>query len=190
MPVTTASTPLTPKQTRFAAAVASGTPKVAALRQEYAHDPARKNANSRKAGELAQRPNVAAEIRRLTWLSCPPAGDARGMREHSVRILSDLSRSAASEEVRLKAALALYRIAETTLAAAAPDVAPSDQDKLLASLRRLYTEVQGMAARAEPVTAVAIHDPEAAATWVAQEAEAEDAAELAAEVRESSDTEV
>jgi hypothetical protein len=177
MPVTTVDTPLRVKEAKFAAHVAAGEGRVKAAAAAGYVPQKKRTALERRVRDIAQRPNVAAEIRRLTWLSCPPAGDARGMREHSVRILSDLSRSAASEEVRLKAALALYRIAETTLAAAAPDVAPSDQDKLLASLRRLYTEVQGMAARAEPVTAVAIHDPEAAATWVAQEAEAELAAE-------------
>jgi len=138
---TTADTPLTAKQTRFAAAVANGMPKVAALREEYAHDPARKDANARKAVELAQRPNVAAEIRRLTWLSCPPLDDTRGMREHSVRVLSDLSRTAESEEVRLKAALALYKIAETTRQASDPRTDDSEQDRLLAQLRQLYATV-------------------------------------------------
>jgi len=187
MPAVTADTPLTVKQTKFAARVATGMPKAAARREVYAESPKYPKAARRRAAEMANQPHVAAEIRRLTWLSCPPVEDARGMREHSVRILSDLSRSAASEEVKLKAALALYRIAETTLAAAAPGAAPTDQDKLLASLRRLYTEVQGVASReaslareaepeepaidiraiAAPVEPTAAQAPEAAAalTW-------------------------
>jgi hypothetical protein len=135
------------KQTKFAAHVAAGKPRVAARREVYAESPKYPRATERRAAELAAKPHVAAEIRRLTWLSCPPVDDIRGMREHAVRVLSDLSRSAASEEVRLKSALALYRIAETTRAAAAPSASESDQDRLLASLRKLYTEVRGKTAR-------------------------------------------
>ena len=145
----TADRPLTVKQTRFAAAVASGKPKTVARRENYIENPAKPKATSRSAAKLAAQPHVAAEIRRLTWLSCPPVDDIRGMREHAVRVLSDLSRSSPSDEVRLKAALALYRIAETTRAAAAPSAPTNEQDKLLASLRKLYTEVQGAAARSE-----------------------------------------
>jgi hypothetical protein len=95
--------------------------------------------------DYAAKPHVAAEIRRLTWLSCPPADDVRGMREHSIRVLSDLSRSANSEVVRLQSALALYRIAETTRAAAAPHSTTQEQDRMLASLRQLYRSIQGVA---------------------------------------------
>ncbi|HKV44616.1 MAG TPA: hypothetical protein VJT32_08085 [bacterium] len=139
--------PLTVKQAKFAARVAQGIPKATAHREIYANTEKHRTspAQRRKAVEVAARPNVSAEIRRLTWLSCPPIDDIRGMREHSVRVLSDLSRTAKSEEVRLKSALALYRIAETTRAAAAPGAADSEQDRLLDSLRRLYVEVQGTA---------------------------------------------
>jgi hypothetical protein len=145
MPVTTVDRPLTVKQTKFAAKVASGTPKAVAHREVYATTEKhhKSKAQGRKALEVAARPNVAAEIRRLTWLSCPPADDVRGMREHSIRVLSDLSRTAASEEVRLKSALALFRIAETTRAASDPRATDTEQDRVLGALRKLYREVQG-----------------------------------------------
>jgi hypothetical protein len=139
--------PLTVKQTKFAAAVAEGKPKTVARRENYSENPKYPKATSRRASELAAKPHVAAEIRRLTWLSCPPADDVRGMREHSIRVLSDLSRTAVSEEVRLKSALALFRIAETTRAASDPRTDDAAQDRLLASLRKLYVQVQGQAAR-------------------------------------------
>jgi len=142
---TTVDTPLTVKQTKFAAAVAAGVPKVRATVQAGYVPQKVKSAHERRAADIAARPNVAAEIRRLTWLSCPPVDDIRGMREHAVRVLSDLSRSAVSEEVRLKSALALFRIAETTRAASNPSAEATEQDRLLASLRKLYVEVQGTA---------------------------------------------
>jgi hypothetical protein len=146
----TADRPLTVKQTKFAADIAAGEPKVKALRKHYRVNPpdapANHKANDRnRAVDYASRPNVAAEIRRLTWLSCPPADDVRGMREHSIRVLSDLSRSAKQETVRLQSALALYRIAETTRAAAAPHTTTQEQDRMLSSLRQLYRSIQGVA---------------------------------------------
>ena len=39
--------------------------------------------------ETAKKPNVAAEIRRLTWLSFPPLEDTQGMRGQAVRILAN-----------------------------------------------------------------------------------------------------
>jgi hypothetical protein len=86
---TDADTPLTVKQTKFAARVAQGEPKAAVHREIYAPNPVAV-AQRRRAADIAQRPNVAAEIRRLTWLSCPPAADTRGMREPSIRLLSHL----------------------------------------------------------------------------------------------------
>jgi len=144
MRVTTADSPLTVKQTKFAAKVANGTPKAVAHREVYVSQREPK-AQQRRALETAAKPNVAAEIRRLTWLSCPPIENTRGMREHAVRVLSDLSRTAVSEEVRFKSALALFKIAETTRAASDPRAEATEQDKLLASLRKLYAEVQGRA---------------------------------------------
>jgi hypothetical protein len=135
--------PLTGKQRKFAAAVAEGKPKAQAYRENYAVTPGYEVAGRRRALETAAKPNVAAEIRRQVWLTCPPFDDIRGMKEHSVRVLSDLSRSAKSEEVRLKAALALFRIAETTRAAADPRATDREQDKLLDSLRKLYARVNG-----------------------------------------------
>ena len=140
---------MTVKQARFAADVADGVPRAAAHRKHYktnappdAPEPHRQ-AQRRKAAEIAKLPNVAAEIRRLTWLSCPPADDLRGMREQAIGVLADLSRGARSEEVRLKSALALYRIAETTRAASAPHATTQEQDKLLDTLRHLYRTIQG-----------------------------------------------
>jgi hypothetical protein len=66
------------------------------------------------------------------------------MREHSIRVLFDLTRSSQSDEVRLKAALALYRIAETTAQAADPRATDAEQDKLLTALRKLYNQVQNV----------------------------------------------
>jgi hypothetical protein len=142
--------PLTPRQTRFAAAVASGVTKKEAHRQNYKTNPGFEKNDQKQALMLAKRPHVAAEIRRLVWLSCPPADDIRGMREHSIRVLSDLSRTGKSEEVRLKAALALFKIAETTRAAAAPAASTKEQDRLLDRLRELYRTVQGVASRDQP----------------------------------------
>lgn len=153
-----ADRPLTVKQQKFAAAVAGGKPKTVARRENYVETPGFPKATSRRASELAAKPHVAAEIRRLTWLGLPVVDDVRGMREHSVRVLSDLSRSAESEEVRFKAAVMLYKIAETTLAAAGPGVGATEQDKLLASLRKLYTEVQGT--KPSPAAATEIDDDE------------------------------
>ena len=175
---TTVDRPLTVRQTKFAAAVANGTPKAAAHRENYKADGFKSpRAQVRRAADIAKRPNVAAEIRRLTWLSCPPADDIRGMREHSIRVLSDLSRSSPSDEVRLKAALALYRIAETTRAAANPSAEAAEQDKLLASLRRLYVEVQGKhdkASEAEPPPLVRYDDDAIDIDAIAEPAAAED----------------
>ena len=141
MPVT-ADRPLTAKQKKFAARVAEGATKSQAHRENYTVTPGYEEAGRRKASELAQAPHVAAEIRRLTWLSFPPLDDIRGMREQAVRVLSDLSREAKSEEVRLKAALSLFKIAETARGAADPRAATTEQDKLLASLRKLYATIQ------------------------------------------------
>jgi hypothetical protein len=71
------------------------------------------------------------------------------MREHAVRVISDLSRSAVSEEVRLKAALALLQIAEHTRAAAAPTATAGEQDRIMGALRKLYGAAQLTAARVE-----------------------------------------
>jgi hypothetical protein len=147
MPVVTADKPLTAKQTRFAAGVAAGKPKAAAHRENYTVKPGYEKVGRHKALELAKKPHVAAEIARLTWLSCPPAEDARGMREHGIRTLSDLTRSSQSDDVRYKAAMALIHIAETTMKAADPRTSTDDQDKLLASLRQLYNRVQTATAR-------------------------------------------
>ena len=144
MPVAAESRPLTAKQAKFAAKVADGTPKAVAHREVYKNSEKHQRSASqrRKAVEVATTPNVAAEIRRLTWLSFPPLDDVRGMREQAVRVISDLSRSReAPHEVRLKAALALYKIAETTRAAADPRAETTEQDKLLASLRKLYATI-------------------------------------------------
>ena len=116
--------PLTVKQTKFAADVADGQSKAAAM---------------------ATQPHIAAEIRRLTWLSCPPLADTAGMRSQAVRVIADLSRSAKSEQVRLNAALALYRIAEQTRAAASPSATTQEQDRLLDGLRALYRKIQATA---------------------------------------------
>jgi hypothetical protein len=141
---TTADTPLTVKQTKFAAAVANGTPRIRAT-VEAGYVPQKvKAAHQRRASEIANRPNVAAEIRRLTWLALPCIDDTRGMREHAVRVLSDLSRSAVSEEVRLKSALALFKIATTTAAASDPRASDQEQDRLLSALRKLYAQVRGV----------------------------------------------
>jgi hypothetical protein len=69
------------------------------------------------------------------------------MREHAIRVISDLSRTAASEEVRLKSALALLQIAEHTRAAAAPAATPVEQDHIMDALRKLYGQAQLAAAR-------------------------------------------
>lgn len=155
MSVTTADTPLTVKQQKFAAKVADGAPKAVAHREVYATTEKHRNSASQrlKASEVAKRPNVAAEIRRLTWLSFPQLDDTRGMREQAVRVLSDLSREA-PPEVRFKSAMALYRIAETTRAAADPRASATEQDKLLASLRKLYATIQG------DVTEVDVDEPD------------------------------
>jgi len=137
--------PLTVKQTKFAADVADGQSKAAARRKHYAANPNYVQADRRKAAELAAQPNVAAEIRRLTWLSCPPLADTAGMRSQAVRVIADLSRSAKSEQVRLNAALALYRIAEQTRAAASPSATTQEQDRLLDGLRALYRKIQATA---------------------------------------------
>jgi hypothetical protein len=142
----TADRPLTVKQTRFAAAVAAGETKSKARRDNYRTTPGYEQANRREAHALAKQPNVAAEIRRLTWLACPPADDIRGMREHAIRVISDLSRSAKSEEVRLKSALALIQIAEHTRAAANPAASNTEQDRILTALRKLYSQAQITAA--------------------------------------------
>jgi hypothetical protein len=147
MPVATADKALTAKQVKFAAGVAAGKPKAKAHRENYVVNPGYEETAQRKALELAKKPHVAAEIRRLTWLSCPPAEDARGMREHGIRTLSDLSRSSQSDEVRYKAAMALIHIAETTMKAADPRASSDDQNKLLDSLRQLYNRVQTATAR-------------------------------------------
>jgi hypothetical protein len=142
--------PLTGKQRKFAQAVAvEGKPKAQARRENYAVTPGYEATNRRRASELAQQPNVASEIRRLTWLACPNLDDVHGMRSQAVRVLSDLSRDSASDEVRLKAALALYKIAETSRAAADPRATDTEQDKLLASLRKLYNTIQGTAAEGD-----------------------------------------
>src|SRR5262249_29981184 len=126
--------PLTVKQTKFAAAVASGVSKSHARKQNYVVTPGYEKANSRQASKLSRQPNAAAEIRRLTWLAMPNMDDFRGMRAQAIRVISDLSRSAKSEEVRLKSALALIHIAETTRAAAAPTATPVEQDRILDAL--------------------------------------------------------
>lgn len=140
---TTVDTPLTVKQTKFAALVANGKSKAQAHREVYVSQ-REPRAQQRRALETAARPNVAAEIKRLTWLSFPPLDDTRGMREQAVRILADLSRSAESEEVRLKSALALYKIAETTEAARDPNRSDAEQDRMLSALRKLYNQIQGV----------------------------------------------
>ena len=110
--------PLTVKQQKFARAVADGKPKTVAHRENYAASPPKyRKADQDKAAAMATQPHIAAEIRRLTWLSCPPLADTAGMRSQAVRVIADLSRSAKNESVRLNAALALYRIAEQTRAA-------------------------------------------------------------------------
>jgi hypothetical protein len=67
------------------------------------------------------------------------------MRSQAVRVIADLSRSAKSEQVRLNAALALYRIAEQTRAAASPSATTQEQDRLLDGLRALYRKIQATA---------------------------------------------
>ena len=148
MPRTTADTPLTVKQTKFAARVADGEPRTVARKKAgYAvsDDPRHRQSTQRQASDLARVPNVAAEIRRLTWLACPPADDIRGMREHAIRVISDLSRTAKSEAIRLQSAMALYRIAETTRAAANPRATDAEQDRLLDALRGMYRTLQAQA---------------------------------------------
>ena len=170
---------LTARQTKFAAAIANGTTKAQALRENYKPNAPKYAAMDRKkATVLSRAPHVAAEIRRLTWLSCPPADDIRGMREHSIRVLSDLSRTAKSEQVRLTSALALYKIAETTRAAANPRASDREQDRLLDALRGIYRTLQAKAGAMdvdlspmgvppndddEPIDIHAIGDPEPAA---------------------------
>jgi len=140
--------PLTGKQAKFAQAVASGKTRAQARRENYASSPpGYEQSDRRKASELARQPNVAAEIRRLTWLSMPVMDDFRGMRGQAIRVISDLSRTAKSEEVRLRAALALLQIAEHHHAAAAPDATPQDQDRILSALRQLYGQAQLAAAQ-------------------------------------------
>lgn len=144
----TADRPLTVKQQKFAQAVADGKPKAQAHRENYKSSPPVPKyqlADRRRASELAKQPNVAAEIRRLTWLSMPQMDDVRGMRGQAIRIISDLSRTARSEAIRLQAAMALYKIAETTHAAAAPNATTAEQDRLLGALRGLYRQLQAMA---------------------------------------------
>ena len=153
--------PLTVKQTKFAADVADGQSKAAARRKHYAANPNYVQADRRKAAELAAQPNVAAEIRRLTWLSCPPLADTAGMRSQAVRVIADLSRSAKSEQVRLNAALALYRIAEQTRAAASPSATTQEQDRLLDGLRALYRKIQATAGNPP-----AMHAPAPAASGI------------------------
>lgn len=147
MPVATADKALTARQTRFAAAVARGEPKAKAHRENYAVNPGYEETAQRKALELAKKPHVAAEIRRLTWLSCPAAEDTKGMHEQGIRVLSDLSRTAKSEEVRFKSAMALVHIAQTTIKAADPRATDDEQSRLLDSLRQLYNRVQTATAR-------------------------------------------
>jgi hypothetical protein len=144
--VAPADRPLTVKETRFAAAVAQGKPKAQAHRENYATNPEYASNARKRAVEISRREPVAAEIRRLTWLACPPADDIRGMREHAIRVISDLSRSAKSEEVRLKSALALIQIAEHTRAAANPAATNTEQDRILTALRKLYSQAQITAA--------------------------------------------
>jgi len=138
--------PLTVKQQKFARAVADGKPKTVAHRENYAASPPKyRKADEDKAAAMATQPHIAAEIRRLTWLSCPPLADTAGMRSQAVRVIADLSRSAKSEQVRLNAALALYRIAEQTRAAASPSATTQEQDRLLDGLRALYRKIQATA---------------------------------------------
>ena len=138
--------PLTVKQQKFARAVADGKPKTVAHRENYAASPPKyRKADQDKAAAMATQPHIAAEIRRLTWLSCPPLADTAGMRSQAVRVIADLSRSAKSEQVRLNAALALYRIAEQTRAAASPSATTQEQDRLLDGLRALYRKIQATA---------------------------------------------
>jgi hypothetical protein len=138
--------PLTVKQKKFAAQVADGQSKAAAHRANYKQSPpGYEMADRRKASEIANQPHIAAEIRRLTWLSCPPLADTAGMRSQAVRVIADLSRSAKNESVRLNAALALYRIAEQTRAAASPSATTQEQDRLLDGLRALYRKIQATA---------------------------------------------
>ena len=139
--------PLTVKQKKFAAQVADGQSKAAAHRANYKQSPNPKYrmADQRTASEMANQPHIAAEIRRLTWLSCPPLADTAGMRSQAVRVIADLSRSAKNESVRLNAALALYRIAEQTRAAASPSATTQEQDRLLDGLRALYRKIQATA---------------------------------------------
>jgi len=138
--------PLTVKQQKFARAVADGKPKTVAHRENYAASPPKyRKADQDKAAAMATQPHIAAEIRRLTWLSCPPLADTAGMRSQAVRVIADLSRSAKNESVRLNAALALYRIAEQTRAAASPSATTQEQDRLLDGLRALYRKIQATA---------------------------------------------
>jgi hypothetical protein len=137
---------LTVRQKKFAAQVADGQSKAAARRDNYASSPPGYEHNDRqRAANMATQPHIAAEIRRLTWLSCPPLADTAGMRSQAVRVIADLSRSAKSEQVRLNAALALYRIAEQTRAAASPSATTQEQDRLLDGLRALYRKIQATA---------------------------------------------
>lgn len=153
--------PLTVKQLKFATQVAEGTSKAAAHRANYVHDPKYAKANGRKALDLANKPNVAAEIRRQVWLSMPLMDDIRGMRGQSIRIISDLSRSAKSETVRLQAAMALFQIADKTQAAARPTISNAEQDKLLDSLRGMYRRLEAQAAEAPDISpSVPLPDPD------------------------------
>lgn len=150
--VATADRPLTVKQQKFANGVVAGKAKAKAHRDAgYAQSPpGYEMSDRRKAAELAQRPNVAAEIRRQVWLTCPPldATGLAGMRAQAIRVIADLSRTAKSEAIRLKAAGMLYQIAETMRAASAPTATDAEQDKLLGTLRGLYRQIEGAAANA------------------------------------------
>jgi len=141
---TTEKTELTPNEEGFAADLASGMPKLKAYQNNYTHTPGTQweKQNRETANKIASRPNVAAEIRRLAWLSCPPMEDLAGMRGHALRVMADLARGAKSEEVRLKSALILYKIAETTRQAAHPRAAVEDQNKILETLRGFYAKIQ------------------------------------------------
>jgi len=144
--------PLTVKQQKFAALVAAGEPKIKARRAVYkvsdSPDPKHQLAERRRAAMQAGDTVMANEIRRLTWLACPPLEDAIGMRSQAIRVIADLSIGAKNESVRLAAARELLKLAEQLRKAADPAATDREQDRLLEGLRDLYRRIENTAAAA------------------------------------------
>jgi hypothetical protein len=139
----TVDQPLTSHQRGFAASVASGKSQTKAMDENYKVHPTRfRDRTTLQGSETARKPHVAREIRELTWLSCPNMDDVRGMRGHALRVLFDLSQYAISEDIRMRCALSLLQISETTHLAANPKLEAKDQDAVLGLLRGFYNKIQ------------------------------------------------